>query len=558
MIRELLIKNFALIGEARLEFGPGLNVLSGETGAGKSILLAALGLILGERADPNLLRQGQENCSVSGYFQLPETAPARRFLGDNNLSDSADPTLILHRELNLTGKNRCFINGRPVPLAMLSDLGQMLVDIHGQHEHQALLKTTCQQETLDTYGQLSELYRTLKKLYQDYRGIIAERQSLEELKKERSQKLDLLNFQEQEISQARLSAEEEKNLAEEYSRLYHSEKLRALFGEAGEQFFGGEESVRPKFQKVIKIITAAHQFDPALQELLGQLEEINLVLEDGVAKIRSYLDKIESDPQRLEEIIARQQLYRRLKNKYGGTVEEVITWGEKVKKELAQFSGIGEEGLQLEKRQKDLADRFSEKKKFLIAQRKKTAERLIQAVEKQFSDLGLNAAKLKIIIKQEDNPAEPFWEEKDAVEFLFAPNPGEGFRTLAKIISGGELSRIMLALKTIFAQADNIPVLVFDEIDNGVSGTMGAVVGKKLLELARHHQLICVTHLPQIAACAEEHFYVNKEVKNGRTLTSVVKLNKAERTEEIARMLSGEKLTTTARRHAEELLKQSA
>ncbi|MFH1258739.1 MAG: DNA repair protein RecN [Elusimicrobiota bacterium] len=557
MIRELLIKNFALIEEARIEFGPGLNVLTGETGAGKSILLAALGLILGERADPNLVRQGGESCSVSGFLTVPENEPVCQLLQKHNLNEENDSEILIHRELNLAGKNRCYINGCPVTLSILADLGTMLVDIHGQHDHQALLKTEQQREMLDTYGELTSLHHEVKELFFACHRLDHELRSLAERKEEQAEKLDLLRFQEQEISQAQITPEEESRLMEESGRLTHAEKLQNLVNEARELFYEGEGCAQERLAKTTRLVTACSQLDPSIKDLAQKFEELNLALEDTAGDLRDYIDKIEFNPQRLEEVIARQQLYQRLKNKYGATVEEVIAFGENVKKDLEQFSQIGQESSDLTEQRNEAAGKLKEKKSLLFESRRKIAEKLFRAVEKQFSDLGLKLAKLKVVIKKEEESTFTAFEEKDAVEFLFAPNLGEGLRPLAKIVSGGELSRVMLALKTVLAEADNIPILIFDEIDTGVSGTMGATIGKKLLQLAGHRQVICVTHLPQIASCGDLHFLVSKMTKSGRTLTGVNRLNREERTKEIARMLSGEKITPTAIQHAEELLKKS-
>jgi len=465
--------------------------------------------------------------------------------------------LILRREITPEG-SRCFINSTPVILGTLENLGNLLVDIHGQHEHQALLRPSIQREIIDSYGNLENLCMKVTEFYGRYTTLKEEQQKLFLSEQERIQKIDLYQFQDQEITNAHLSPDEENELENEYVRLSNAEKLSNWASQIVQLLSEEEGAALNRLQKVEKILSNLVGVDSTLTPTLKTLTEHIYALDDFIQQIRDYQEKIEYNPQRLEEIVERRELIIKLKKKYGQTIKDILEYQKKIENELSKLTRSEEKKGEIEKEINEVYHRLEIFANELSEKRKKVSEKLNKEVEKELHELGMTKAKFLVSIRaKQDEQGKISIDStgKDEIEFLISPNPGEGMRPLAKIASGGEMSRIMLALKTILAQSDEIPVLIFDEIDAGIGGPMGVTVGKKLGQLSKSHQILCVTHLPQITAFASAHFYVDKQTRQERTFTQVKKLNNEEKMKEIARMLGGEK--STALKHAQELIKQA-
>jgi len=558
MLTLLSIRNYALIEELTLEFDKQLNILTGETGAGKTIILGALGLLLGERASSNVIRQGTKRCEINGVFFIKDNKTVLNFLKEQGLEannesrkENLRDELIFRREITAEG-SRCFVNSTPVPLSTFQVLGDFLVDIHGQHEHQALLRPAVQRNLLDNYGDLENLRRKVFDLYKKYFSLKEEEEKLHLSEQERNQKIDLYSFQVQEIENAHLEPGEETELEKEYLRLANAEKLSTWTGQILQLLTEEEGAALNRLQKIEKILTNLVNLDSSLQPNLKNLTEQIYTLDDLAREIQEYQNKIEYNPKKLEELVERREMILKLKKKYGSSIKDILEYQKKTKDELSKLSHSEEKKDEIEKEITEIYAKLETLAKELSEKRKKVAEKLSKETEKELNQLGMPKAKFLVSLKEK---TEIDASGKDEIEFLISPNPGEGVKPLSKIASGGEMSRIMLALKTILAQSDETPVLIFDEIDAGIGGPMGTVVGRKLAQLSKSHQVLCVTHLPQISAYANEHFNVAKETRQGRTFTEVKRLNKEEKIDEIARMLGGEK--STALKHAQELIKQA-
>ncbi|HCJ66340.1 MAG TPA: DNA repair protein RecN, partial [Elusimicrobia bacterium] len=543
--------------ELSLEFDKQLNILTGETGAGKTIILGALGLLLGERASGSVIRQGTKRCEINGVFSVKDKQTVSNFLKEQGLETNDESRkdsylrdeIIIRREIG-SESSRCFINSTPISLATLQVLGDLLVDIHGQHEHQALLRANIQRNLLDNYGNLENLRKKISDLYKKYTALKEEQEKLRLSEEERNQKIDLYSFQVQEIENAHLSPEEESELENEYLRLANAEKLSTFTNQILDLLTEEEGAALNRLQKVEKILTNLVRLDSSLETSLKNLSEQIYALDDFARQIQEYQNKIEYNPKKLEELVERREMILKLKKKYGATIKDILEHQKKIKNELSKLSHSEEKKDEIEKEITEVYAKFETLAKELSEKRKKVAEKLSKETEKELNQLGMPKAKFLVSLKEK---TEIDASGKDEIEFLISPNPGEGVKPLSKIASGGEMSRIMLALKTILAQSDETPVLIFDEIDAGIGGPMGTVVGRKLAQLSQSHQVLCVTHLPQISVYANEHFNVAKETRQRRTFTQVKRLNKEEKIDEIARMLGGEK--STALKHAQELIK---
>lgn len=544
----------ALIDRLRVEWAEGLNVLTGETGAGKSIILEALGLALGERASTQFIRQGETAARVTAVFSLPKNPALKKLLKEKGLSSDQD--LLLRRELDASGKSRAYVNDEPVSLATLFEIGEYLVDIHGQHEHQRLLKPAEQRALLDAFGNHEMLLEEIEKAYQDWSAAQAESDRLKMDGKDRAGRLDLLSFQWKEIEAAALKAGEEEEWERLLPQLKNSEKLRSLSEEAYSLLYGDEAAVLTRVGSIQRILGSMKALGSPSDEQIHLLEETVPLLEEVKHYLDGILSRADTDPAQVDRALGRLDLIGRLKRKYGASTAEIIAHGEKIKTEWEFLS-------RYEENQAATSQKLEEARTVVLAlsqklsqKRKRAAERLARLVEKEGKDLGL-ALRFECQIEttlDENGSPKPGPNGTDTIEFLMAANPGEPLKPLRQTASGGEMSRIMLALKTVLAASDQTPVLVFDEIDAGVSGPMAQVVGRKLQQLGETRQILCVTHMPQIASLAHRHVHVSKDVKDGRTQTRVQPLDPAERVEEIARMLGGQKLTPASVQHAKEML----
>ncbi|MGQ9626904.1 MAG: DNA repair protein RecN [Anaerolineae bacterium] len=566
MLAELYIENFAIIEKLDLRFSPGFNVLTGETGAGKSIIVDAVSTLLGGRADTSMVRTGESCALVEGIFHLDETLrqevlPALRQEG---LEGEDEGTLILAREIRREGRNICRVNGRAVSLAVFRPLGQLLIDIHGQSEHLSLLHVKEHLELLDRFAGLDSLRAQVAEKVEALRQVRRELAGLLRDERELARRADLLRYQVEEIKAARLRPGEEEELNLERTRLNNVERLIELSEGAYRLLYrGGEEqpSATDLLSQALRSLAELEKIDPALRERSQMLEEISLHLEDVASFLRDYCDRLEYNPARLEQVEERLALIHSLKRKYGDSIPEILGYGEKAAVELASLYHSEERVEELRAEEEELLRHIGELSAELSARRAEAGKRLAEAAEAELSELKMEHARFAVSIERKEAkdgvPADGrlyAFDERgiDRVEFLIAPNPGEPLKPLVKIASGGETSRLMLALKTVLSSADKIPTLIFDEIDQGIGGRAGGIVGRKLQKLAERHQVLCVTHLPQLASCGKAHFRVQKEVRDGRTVALVRHLSVEERVEELAQMLGA--LTEATRQSAREML----
>ncbi|HTA29227.1 MAG TPA: DNA repair protein RecN [Candidatus Cybelea sp.] len=552
MLTTLRIKNLALVSDLTVPLQPGYNVITGETGAGKSIIIGALNLLLGERADRTLLRAGCESCAVEAVFDLQRhRAVPVGFFEENGLEPCVDHQLILKRVFTAAGANRQFVNGSPTTLQVLAALGQQLVDMHGPHEHQSLLHPARQLEILDAFAGLASKREQFAELVRQSRQLEEEKAALIVDERTYAQQLDLLRHQVHEITSARLQPQQEEQAEQDYQRAGNAARLLELTQAALNLLGEQDDSLLRQIGTLGRTLQALQRLDPAAAALLESHQQATSAWTELQPALRRYADTVEVDPDRLRQLEERVNLLQTLKRKYGATLADVITFGEDAKKKLGQLEGRDAELARLQAALEKLRVQIRQIGGELSAQRRQAIPKLAKAAMQQLHGLGFQQSRFDADLRTgEDFTAAGL----DAIEFQFAPNAGEPARPLRAIASSGEMSRVMLALKTVLAAQDEIPVLVFDEIDANVGGETAAVVGEKMARIARRRQVICITHLPAVAASASSHFVVTKRSEAGRTISEISLLDRAERVQELTRMLGGQ--TEAARRHAEELLQK--
>jgi DNA repair protein RecN (Recombination protein N) len=568
LLVELNIKNFAIIDELNLRFSPCFNVLTGETGAGKSIIIDAVSILLGGRAESEYIRAGTEESQVEGIFHLDEAAQAAilPLLKEDGLEGEDDETLILAREIRHSGRNICRVNGRAVTLGTLERIAQRLVDIHGQSEHLSLLRVREHVNLLDRYAGLWPLRSQVADKVSALRQVQRELQELLRDERELARRADLLEYQVQEISAARLEVGEEEELEAERNRLANAERLTEWTDEAYCALGEGEEgqaSAIDLLGLVVRNLTSLEKIDPSLAEQRRVAEEVSYQLEDLVQSLRAYRDQIEFDPFRLGQVEERLDLIHSLKRKYGDSIEEVLAFGQTAQRELEAITHSEERVEELQAEEDRLLHEIGDLAAQLSAQRREADDRLSAAIEAELADLSMERARFGVSIEQGEDADGVWVGDKryafdstgiDRVEFLVAPNVGEPLKPMAKIASGGETSRLMLALKAVLSAADETPTLIFDEIDQGIGGRTGGVVGYKLWSLSPKHQVLCVTHLPQLAGYGDTHYKVDKKVVGERTIAHVHELDMDGRLEELAQMLGT--VTEVTRQGAQEILEE--
>ncbi len=551
MLSELRIRDYAVVDDLTLTLAPGLNVLTGETGAGKSIIVGALSLLLGERASSSVVRTGADRATVEAVFDIADLPAVRDRLDELGFR-ADDDMLILRREVAAEGRNRAWVNGSPATAGVVGELGTALVDLHGQHEHQTLLRQREQRDILDAFAGSTGDAEAVAEAYRQLQALEAERDAKEERRRDVESRADFLRFQLSEIDEADLAPGEDEQLEEEAGRHEHAEELVQGTTGASDVLYAGDESVSDRVADVRHTLRDLARFDTSLAGHADALDEAyHLIAEVGRA-LGDYATSIDHDPARLEEVRRRLDRIFRLKRKYGPELADVLATAQRVRTELAELDAAEHDMSELERRigeaEKGLgvvAERLSEK-------RREAALRLRREVEAQLPDLGLKGASFEVRLTPYDSVSAGGAE---GVEFLVSPNPGFDPMPLARIASGGELSRVMLALKAILAEVDHVPVLIFDEIDAGIGGAVGAAVGEKLRDVAARHQVFVVTHLAQVASRANHHLLVEKKVDGeAPTATRVRALSDDARVEEIARMLGGDPGSATSREHARELL----
>lgn len=566
MIKEIRIRNFAIIENLAVNFDKGLNVLTGETGAGKSIIIDALNLLLGGRADTDSIRSGETTAFVEAVFEVID--PMTLDLISESGIEIEDGELLVKRQISNAGKNRCLLNDSPVTVSTLAKIGDRLVDLHGQHDHQTLLHPEVHVDLLDLYGKCRELRNEFSANFSDYQAQTKKLQSLKMDEKELLQKQEFLIFQLKEIDAANLSEEEEEEIKAERNKLKHAGQIREGLQKSQSLLTDENGSIMENLGQVLKELESVLDVDPSVKETVERSRSAFYELEEVVDSLRTYDRSLEFNPNRLEEIEDRLAEINGLKRKFGNDIGEILKRREQIAEELQQLASNDENMKALDGELKKKETVLSKLGIQLAEKREAAAKNLSRNVEKELKELSMGGVQVGVRF---DYPADPagfilFRKEKmkptptglGTLEFLFSPNPGEELRPLAKIASGGELSRVMLALKSILNDQDTIPVMIFDEVDTGIGGGVAEKVGTKLQKVASTKQVFCITHLPQIAGMAAFHYRVEKEVKSKRTRSTIRQLDHEERVEELARMSSGENITDASLNHAREMLRPAA
>ena len=554
MLSELRIVNFALIEQLNLQFQSGFTVLTGETGAGKSLLIDAIALLIGGRASTDQIRSGEEEAQLEASFHLPDTHPLIRHFRSQDLIGPHDSELIIRRVLSRSGRHRVYVNGRLCSLRVLEELGGTLIDIHGQHEQQSLLASAKQGEALDAFGRLDDLRGQYAQAYRSWKDLCAQLAELQREVVDRARIEDMLRFQAQEIAQACLLPDEEEELRNERQRLVHVYRLRELAHEAHGELQEDEQAVLTRLSRIGRALTELAQTDPAMADCEQAAMESSIQLKDLAERLRDYAQQLEADPDRQALVEDRLELIQQLKKKYGGSIQAVLAMGTRVEDELALLDGRDERTAQLAARLEEEARHLRTLAQQLSKKRMDAAKRMARLVGAELAAVKMEQAVFQVTVLSDESETGLGPTGRDRVEFLLSSNSGEPPRPLGRVASGGELSRIMLALKTVLAEMDQVPVLVFDEVDTGVGGAVAAAMGTRLRKLGAFHQVFCITHLPQIASQAEHHLLVEKGQEAQRTSTLVRALMGMGQEEEIARMLGGLTITKKMRETAVELI----
>jgi DNA repair protein RecN (Recombination protein N) len=557
MLTLLKIKNIALINELELEFAKGLNLLTGETGSGKSIIVDSLGALTGERVSSDLIKEGASAAQIEGLFSVKANADLHEIFYESGieLDDASEVDLIVRRELAASGRNRIFVNNQMVTQAFLKKIGAFLVDIHGQGEQATLFNPATHLEMLDEYADVKSLREKTAKKYAEMAAIERELRSLRDDEAQKLQLLDILRFQVDEIKKADLKAGEDESLEEEKRRLNNVEKLSTLSDESYALLYENEEATVTTLEKAVRRVTELAEYESSFRDYLEGLQTAQAVLEDLAMSVRDFRNRLEFSPERLEEIENRLAEIARLKRKYGGSIETVLAHLADSEARLSNIESAELREEELRKRLEAARREYLEAARAIHDKREKAARKFEREVETNLKKVALEKARFQTRIET-DESNEKFFTAKgfDQIEFYFSANVGESPKPLAKVASGGEASRLMLILKTTAKMSENAKAMVFDEVDTGIGGRVAESVGLKLKELAAAHQVLCVTHQPQVASLADHHFLVTKETVKNRTEIRVNELGERERVEEIARMLTGREITETARQHAKEML----
>ena len=571
MLKEIRIQNFAIIESLELEFTSGFNVFTGETGAGKSIILDALSIVLGDKADNSFVREGTKRASIEAVFDYGSRKDEILEILDREdlLPDDGIEEVVLSREVRLEGRSTARINGRSVSLSVLQELGALLVDIHGQSEHLSLLKPATHIHLVDQFAGNDDLLKEYRAVYRKYLSVVKNLKALRDGEAEALRQQDMLTYQLNEINAAELSEADEENLTAERERMQNSEKIAKLVHQ-GLVALQGRSEERPgildKMDELDGALDGLISYDDSLQPLYDAVVTAADQMNEVLDKLQRYKSTLGFSSRRRNQIEERLALYFSLKRKYGGTVSAVLAYAKDAEKKLSLITGAGKQIEELEEEKRALLASLSELAVSLSEKRSAAADEISKGVERELDDLRMPAARFNVLM--ETVPAEDGLPDAkgnklaftdtgfDRIEFLIAPNPGEGLKPLAKVASGGETSRLMLALKNTLAQADTIPTMVFDEIDQGIGGRIGALVGEKLWELSRYHQVICITHLPQLAALYDSHYHVHKQISENRTQTVVTRLDAEKSLHELASLLGADNGENAAAVNA--MLKESS
>jgi DNA repair protein RecN (Recombination protein N) len=564
MLHEIHIQNYAVIDSLSVEFGQGLNLLSGETGSGKSIIVDALGLALGGRASSDIIRTGQERALVTAVFRAEGVPPWSGWLEEYGLAGNNEPEIILRREVQTGGKSRLLVNDQPVTLAAVKALARRLVEMHGQNEHVALFAREAQLELLDQFAGVEKQLESVRELYARRRELEVELESLSHNEQERLRTIDLLSFQVQELERAGLQPSEDARLEEEKGILSNLERIRTAAAKAFAELYEEEGAACSRLALAGRALEELRRYDSSIEPYLEPLGTARATLDDLASFLRDYLARLEANPQRLEEIEDRLALIDRLKRKYGKTLDEVAAYCRETREQLAKLEHADERREVVQRALEKTAADYRRAAEALSEHRREAARKLQKHLREELGQLGMEKTRVEFHFEA---PADGRGGPRgiDEIELRISPNPGESVRPLEKIASGGELSRLMLALKTVVGQARTaatrsnhrqLKTFIFDEVDSGIGGRVAESVGQRLKRLACDAQVLCVTHLAQIACFADHHFYVEKLARGGRTVTTVKCLaSEKERVEELARMLSGSQITEAVLKHAAAMLR---
>ncbi|MBN1615100.1 MAG: DNA repair protein RecN [Deltaproteobacteria bacterium] len=556
MLRELAIRNFAIIDEMRVSFQKGLTVLSGETGAGKSIIIGAVNLLLGERAHADMIRSNEDSAVVEASFAIGEMGSLKDRLHEAGYSQGDE--LVIRRVVSRSGRNRIYINGNLATLAMLTEIGESLVNICGQHEHQVILNADSHIDILDEYGELLPLRKEYEELYEVVRCCEEQIGALRKQERQRAEREDYLRFVLGEIDQANLQIDEEASLMRERQILDNSQRLGEYVEKANDGLYGRSGSVLEELRNAVTLIREIRKIDGSLQIPEQDLDDVYYRIEDWTLTLREYAKKLVFDPQRAEAVRDRLEWIGRLKRKYGGSLKDILDRRSETAEELNGLLSIDDEIKEVQRVYSEKEGELLSKALVLSERRREVSLRLKEAVEGEIGRLRMEAAgfEVRFAMRILNGDEKPSFTTKgiDSLEFYLATNPGEDMKPLNRIASGGELSRIILSLKKVLAKAGSVGTIVFDEVDSGIGGATAEMVGQVLKDVAANHQVLCITHLPQIACFADHHYRVSKLLSSQRATTSIEILSDRDRIEEIARMLGGIDVTEKTRDHAREML----
>ena len=554
MLTELRITNFAVIERLSLTIDSGFTVLTGETGTGKSLLIDAVALLMGGRASSDQIRFGEDEAQLEASFEIPLTHPLLQRLRDGEILGPQDSQLIIRRIIARSGRNRVYLNGVLSPVHVLEEFAGTLIDIHGQHDQQSLLSNSAQLEVLDAFGRLLELRSQYRSTHRDWVRFREERAALAARLQQGARQEDLLHFQRQELDEAGCRIGEEELLQAERRRLGSSRRLAELVAEAQERIQDDTHGILANLVSTERVLGELSQIDAEMQDTVRFVSEAKVLLKEVADSLRGYAEGLDADPMRLSVIDDRLTVIQKMKKKYGGTIEAVLETHNRVKHELEQLRGADGELDRYDRLIEEQQRNVSALARTLSEKRADAAQQLTKLAGKELNALKMGSVRFLVQVLP-NGPDEIYGPDgADRVEFLLSANAGEPLKPMPRVASGGELSRVMLALKSVLADVDHVPVLIFDEIDTGVGGAVAATIGKRLRELGRYHQVLCITHLPQVASQAQHHFSVEKSEVKGRTVATVRSLTGMSREGEIARMLGGERITQKTRSAAAELI----
>ena len=557
MLNELSIKNFAIIDELHVCFGEGLNVISGETGAGKSIIIGAVSLLLGDRATSDMIRTQADSASVEAIFDIAGNKPLQDKIAA--MGFSAGDELLVRRVISHAGKNKAFINGQMATLVNLTAVSELLINICGQHEHQVILNAENHIDILDEFGGCLPVRAQYTEIYNQYQQIRTQIEKLKDLSQSREEKADLFKFQLKEIQDINPQPAEHTALADEKKVLVNFQKLSGWATNAYDLLYGEKDSIMVKLKEVQNQVKEIKKIDSNLQISDVDIESSFIALQETVLQLRDYSKNLFFDSERLAAIDERLELLNRLKRKHGGSLESVFRRKQEIEEYLKTVFSVDEELEKLTKEEEKVQQNLRQNALKLSQIRGQAAKKLQDAVDKEIHALNMPHASFSVNFKKDADDAAEFFGPKgsDEVEFYLTANKGEEFRPLNKVASGGELSRIILALKNVLSRTGSVSSIIFDEVDNGIGGAVAEIVGRKLKEVSANHQVVCITHLPQIACFGDKHMYVSKKVVKGRTVTFLEELDNEQKIEEISRMLGGVNVTQKTREHAREMLNGS-